>query len=323
MEQMYGQAIDNSRNLLRTNVDSLHIVYSTREAPTILLLHGAFASAFPFLKLADQLAESYRVLLPDMPGWGISPANIKNTDDIIQWHIKFLHDLICSMTPEKKCIIVAHSLGGFWAVHFARAHPECVDRLILVSPAGLFSVNSSVGMIWGIMFYYILPWANFLLKAFSCVITCFAKYISNAVWQFSLHQWSSNIPFAFMLRAFVKFEGTSMYWRVPCITEFSQLQVPVALIHGAFDSLCPAHHGRFVFEISDGKVPCYSLETGHAPHRDSKFFHLLNCAIESATIPSQHITFSKEIPLFRAFWSRAKTKQQIREMYSKLRKKMN
>lgn len=40
------------------------------EAPTVLLLHGFGASSYMFRELIPQLAERYRVIAPDLPGFG-------------------------------------------------------------------------------------------------------------------------------------------------------------------------------------------------------------------------------------------------------------
>src|ERR1041384_5973496 len=45
-----------------------------KDAPAILLLHGFPTSSHMFRNLIPALAESYRVIAPDLPGFGFSDA---------------------------------------------------------------------------------------------------------------------------------------------------------------------------------------------------------------------------------------------------------
>lgn len=58
-------------------IDDLSIFYreaGSRSAPTLLLLHGFPSSSFMFRNLIPELAQHYRVIAPDYPGFGFSTA---------------------------------------------------------------------------------------------------------------------------------------------------------------------------------------------------------------------------------------------------------
>jgi pimeloyl-ACP methyl ester carboxylesterase len=57
------------------DVDGLEIFYRSagnRDAPTILLLHGFPSASHMFRDLIPELAESYHVVAPDLPGFGMT-----------------------------------------------------------------------------------------------------------------------------------------------------------------------------------------------------------------------------------------------------------
>ena len=66
-----------STTFRRTNVDSHSVFYreaGRRDQPALLLLHGFPTSSHMFRDLIPALAEGYRVIAPDLPGFGFSDA---------------------------------------------------------------------------------------------------------------------------------------------------------------------------------------------------------------------------------------------------------
>jgi pimeloyl-ACP methyl ester carboxylesterase len=66
----------------RVEADGLRVFYRASgdaTAPVLLLLHGFPASSFMFRDLIPQLASDYRVIAPDLPGFGFTevPAERK------------------------------------------------------------------------------------------------------------------------------------------------------------------------------------------------------------------------------------------------------
>src|ERR1700709_1912648 len=59
------------------NVRGINIFYreaGPKDAPVILLMHGYPTSSFMFRNLIPILATKYRVIAPDLPGFGFSDA---------------------------------------------------------------------------------------------------------------------------------------------------------------------------------------------------------------------------------------------------------
>src|SRR5215471_2955553 len=112
---------------------NLHDVGS---GPPVLLIHGsgpgvsAWANWRTVLPL---LSTGYRVIAPDMIGFGYTQAD-EVVFDIDRW-LDQLVGLLNALGLESASII-GNSFGGAIALHFAHRHPERVQRLILMGPVG-------------------------------------------------------------------------------------------------------------------------------------------------------------------------------------------
>src|SRR6267154_2717473 len=59
----------------KVEADGVQVFYRTAgeaNAPAILLLHGFPSSSFMFRELIPRLADDYRVIAPDLPGFGFT-----------------------------------------------------------------------------------------------------------------------------------------------------------------------------------------------------------------------------------------------------------
>jgi len=82
-----------------------------------------------------RLAQRFRVLLPDHPGFGPSPLPewLVGMDDMVFHYMDFLD----AMNINDPVRVIGASLGGWIAAEFAAFHPERVKKLVLVDAAGL------------------------------------------------------------------------------------------------------------------------------------------------------------------------------------------
>jgi 2-succinyl-6-hydroxy-2,4-cyclohexadiene-1-carboxylate synthase len=105
--------------------------WGSPEAPPLLLLHGFTGCKAFWAPLAEAWAERWYVLAPDLPGHGDSPP--PGPDE----GLEVAAEQLASAMPAA-ATVVGYSLGGRLALHLAIAHPERVERLVLVgASAGL------------------------------------------------------------------------------------------------------------------------------------------------------------------------------------------
>jgi pimeloyl-ACP methyl ester carboxylesterase len=101
--------------------------------PTVILLHGLGGDSSNWATNIGPLAQKYHVIVPDQIGFG------KSDKPLINYRVGTLVDFLDAFYKElklDKASVVGNSLGGWTAAAFTLAHPEKVDKLILVDAAG-------------------------------------------------------------------------------------------------------------------------------------------------------------------------------------------
>ena len=113
--------------------DGIKIFYreaGAKDAPVILLLHGFPASSFQYRELMPLLADRYRVIAPDLPGFGFTevPASRNyryNFDNLAGTITAFVQ----AMQLEKFALYV-FDYGAPTGFRVAMAHPEKISAII-------------------------------------------------------------------------------------------------------------------------------------------------------------------------------------------------
>lgn len=105
-------------------------------APTLVFLHGlgGGSSAYEWSRVYPAFASRYRVLAPDLIGWGRSdrPERRYTAEDYTNCILEFLGN-----TCDTPAIVLASSISGGFAVRAAINKPEMFKSLILTNPTGL------------------------------------------------------------------------------------------------------------------------------------------------------------------------------------------
>ncbi len=109
---------------------------SSESLPTLVFLHGfgGGSSAYEWSKVYPALASEYRILAPDLIGWGRSSHLARNyqIDDYLTTITEFLEK-----TCSRPTTVIASSLTAAFTIRVASARPELFKSLILTTPAGL------------------------------------------------------------------------------------------------------------------------------------------------------------------------------------------
>ncbi|MGB3767849.1 MAG: alpha/beta hydrolase [Phormidesmis sp.] len=106
------------------------------ERETLLFLHGfgGGSSAYEWSKVFPAFAGDYRVLAPDLIGWGES-AHLERSYTI-EDYLDSIPDFI-QATCSEPVTIVASALTAAFVIRIAIAQPNLFKSLILMTPAGL------------------------------------------------------------------------------------------------------------------------------------------------------------------------------------------
>lgn len=96
-----------------------------------LFLHGGNSVGVSFLPLLAELSGVCRMIVPDRPGCGLTEPLDYRGVDLRRHGVDFVGSLLDAL-GERRVAVVANSIGGFFALAFALAHPERVSRLALL-----------------------------------------------------------------------------------------------------------------------------------------------------------------------------------------------
>jgi pimeloyl-ACP methyl ester carboxylesterase len=102
--------------------------------PNLVLIHGMINSSRHWEAVATRLADSHRVIAPDLIGHGDSAT--PRGDYSLGAHAASIRDLLTTIGVER-ATIVGHSLGGGVAMQFFYQFPQRTERLGLISSGGL------------------------------------------------------------------------------------------------------------------------------------------------------------------------------------------
>jgi len=119
-----------------TDVMNLKVRYAESGvgADHVLLIHGLGGSAESWKNNIDVLGRHFHVFAPDLIGFGHSDKpKMRYT---VKTFTNFLTDFLDAI-GLKKTNVVGSSMGGQVAAEFAIGYPNKVEKLVLISPAGI------------------------------------------------------------------------------------------------------------------------------------------------------------------------------------------
>ena len=97
----------------------------------VLLIHSTVAGNKQWRKLIEYLSPHYRVLAPNLFGYGTTPEWSKNRHQTLIDQVDLLADFF---EQNESISIVGHSFGGSVAMMAAKKYPAKIKKLILVEP---------------------------------------------------------------------------------------------------------------------------------------------------------------------------------------------
>ena len=103
------------------------------QGDTVLCVHGLGGTKASFLPTVAALADSYRVVAMDLPGFGESDKPIAAPYNAA-WFAQSAFSLLDELGVER-AHLVGNSMGGRVAIEAGLTEPERVDGLVLLSPA--------------------------------------------------------------------------------------------------------------------------------------------------------------------------------------------
>ncbi len=117
----------------RIQADGVNVFYreaGPADAPIVLLLHGFPTSSFQYRELIPRLADRYRVLAPDLPGFGFTEVPQQRA---YTYSFDALAQTVWAFTEAlhlKRYALYVFDYGAPTGFRLAMAHPECVTAIV-------------------------------------------------------------------------------------------------------------------------------------------------------------------------------------------------
>ncbi|MDJ0557438.1 MAG: alpha/beta hydrolase [Microcoleaceae cyanobacterium MO_207.B10] len=120
-----------SSNFITVNGINLHYV-TEGSGPLMLMLHGFPEFWYSWRHQIPEFAQDHQVVALDLRGYNESDKPEETSAYVMAEFIQDIEETIKELGYEK-CILVGHDWGGAIAWYFAYAHPEMVEKLIVMN----------------------------------------------------------------------------------------------------------------------------------------------------------------------------------------------
>ncbi len=219
-------------------------VWPEGAAETIMFVHGYAGCAETWEYQINHFARDHRVVVPDLRGHGQSDAPFTRytmdelVDDI---------ETIAETLGLERFTLVGHSFGGSICTEYACAHPERLDRLVLISTAGEYPLPRAASWLSRVPAAMFRPW-----------------------WKYR-PRWNAEVHV--MKRMMLNNMRTWKGWNL-----FEKISLPTLVITGERDRYFP----RWVFEGVGERIPdAQVVDVGASKHKvQLERYGAVNRAIE-------------------------------------------
>lgn len=231
-----------------------YLEHGPPDGRTLVLLHGIGASAERWSRVIPTLSKYFRVITPDIVGFGYSdkPTVEYTMDFFLDFFNGFLDNLGIS-----KASLAGSSFGGHLATEFAIRFNRRVDRLVLASPAGM--MRTSTPTLDGYIMAALYPTFENAHKAFKEMAHDPDAVTEEIVMDFVNRMRLPNAKYAFMstllgMRYAPKLQG-----------RLAKIISPTLLVWGDSDKMIPVQYSKEYNEIPDSELVVIK-NCGHTPY---------------------------------------------------------
>jgi pimeloyl-ACP methyl ester carboxylesterase len=232
-----------------------YLDYGPPNGKILILLHGIGASAERWSRVIPSLSRYYHLIIPDIIGFGYSdkPAVEYTLDFFINDFFKvFLDNLHIS-----KASIIGSSFGGHVATEFAIRFNRMVEKLVLVSPAGM--MKTSTPTLDKYIMAALYPVYEHVYEAFREMTYDSDAVNEEIVMDFVNRMRLTNAKYAFMSTLL------GIRYAPKLKDRLSNIIAPTLLVWGDNDKMIPLEYAKEYNEIPKMELVVIK-NCGHTPH---------------------------------------------------------
>jgi pimeloyl-ACP methyl ester carboxylesterase len=239
----------------------------------VILIHGIGDSLEAWEFNIDALAQKHRVYAIDLVGFGRSDKPESSYVSEYSNFAKFVNDFMIAQHIEHASL-VGNSLGGAVSLQFAIQFPEKLEKLVLVSSAGLgkeFSPVLRICTLSRIGELLIQPTRKGVVRSLKALIydktLITEEQVESQCQLASLPGWQKY--FLSTLRNIVSFSGQRSDVILPILNNLANITVPTLIIWGQQDQMIPVAHAYVAKErIPNAELHIFN-HCGHIPPREN------------------------------------------------------
>lgn len=255
----------------------VNLVDSGGDKPAMVFIHGLGGCWQNWLLNLPRFLGTHRVLAPDLPGFGASPmpageVSIKGYGKIV--------DKLCEQLGVDWPVVVGNSMGGFIGAEMALDFPTRVEKLVLVSAAGLSIEHQrrqpllTLARLWAVNASWVGARGVLVVKRprlRRAALQFLVRYPEklSAQLTYELVQGTGKPGFMPALEALMNHSYRDL---------LSRIEMPVLVVWGENDMLVPVGDAQeYADLIGDNARRIVFDDTGHLPmlERPSRFHDLL------------------------------------------------
>lgn len=238
----------------------------------IIFLHGLTGSHRSWGEGFYKLRKNVALYFVDLIGLGFSAKpDIAYT---LEDHIQYIHKFINKNVPEKKIILVGHSMGALIALTYTAKYPGTIQKAFLISLPYYYSREEAITHIKGAQ-----PFKYFAIDSpvthFTCLMICtvFGSLSRQIMPLFNPHVPRKIVQdyFRHSYKSVMRTLQNVVYAQNVPVVITSKTSHKLVFIHGAKDKTCPVSH---VEELANKyNIPLFVSKNGthHLPIFESEF----------------------------------------------------
>ncbi len=240
---------------LQIDGNKIRYLESGDSKKTLVLIHGLGASAERWDQVIPLFADEFRVVVPDLVGFGYSDKPL--VDYTTEFFSEFLEKFFIA-SDIKRPYLIGSSLGGQIVAEYAASHSEEIEKLILVSPSG--TMKKSTPALDAYIMAALYPNEQSAKNAFELMECSGGNINEKVVNGFIERMRLPNAKLAFM-STLLGIKNSKLI-----TSKLQTISVPTLIIWGGNDPVIPIHYAdSFVSTIQDCRF--FRMDgCGHTPY---------------------------------------------------------